>query len=269
MAEFRKSLVVDVGNTETVVGWAVAPDRIAASWRVSSSVRRTADEMRALVGAFLDGSGIERSRIRRGVVGSVVPSVNQVWMSTLQALVSGQVLTVGPASPLPIALEVDEPLSVGADRVANTLAAKVLYGRDTIAVDLGTATTFDCIAADGAFLGGVIAPGLNAGLDWLKERTAKLPAIELSAPERVIGRRTEECIRSGVFHTAVQSVEGVVELIKREWEKPDAFVVATGGLANMVAPHLLSVDRTEPDLTLIGLVLAGERLARDGARAGP
>lgn len=258
MSSFQ-SLVVDVGNTETVVGLAFGTREIGVSWRVSSSVKRTPDEMIALVGAFL--SGHDHGPIGRGVVGSVVPSVNQVWVRTLSAFVTGEVLTVGPASRLPIELAVDEPLSVGADRVANTLAAKVLYGRDTIAVDLGTATTFDCIKADGTFLGGVIAPGLNAGLEWLAERTAKLPVTELSRPTKVIGTRTEECIRSGVFHAAVSSIDGVVRLVKEEWGRRNALVVATGGLAGVVAPYLSEVELLEPDLTMLGLALAGECLA--------
>src|SRR5690606_27838746 len=120
--------------------------------------------------------------IRRGVVGSVVPSVNQVWVRTLSRIVHGDVFEVGPTSNLPITLDVDEPLTVGADRVVNTPAARELYHDDTVVVDLGTATTFDCITGEGVFLGGVISPGLAAGLDWLSARTAKLPRVELLPP---------------------------------------------------------------------------------------
>ena len=119
-------LVVDVGNTETVVGLATSTTELAAHWRVSSSVPRTGDEMTALIRAFLAGDGIDESRITRGVVGSVVPSVNQVWMKTLGEITQGEVYAVGPASGLPIELDVEEPLSVGADRIVNTLAAREL-----------------------------------------------------------------------------------------------------------------------------------------------
>ena len=139
-------------------------------------------------------------------------------------------MTVGPTSPLPIKLDVEEPLTVGADRIVNTLAAMEMYHRDTIAVDLGTATTFDCISADGVFLGGVISPGLSAGLEWLDRRTAKLPRVELERPPLVIGRRTETCIQSGVFFSAIEAVDGIVRRIKEEWGRPDALVVATGWL---------------------------------------
>lgn len=254
-------LVVDVGNTETVVGLAASTTELVAEWRVSSSVPRTADEMTALIRAFLASEPEAADQIVRGVVGSVVPSVNHVWSKTIQTITGAEVVSVGPQSRLPITLDVDEPLSVGADRIVNTLAAMNLYHRDTIAVDLGTATTFDCITADGVFLGGVISPGLRAGLDWLSSRTAKLPKVELQPPERVIGRRTETCIQSGVFYQAIEAVDGIVRRIREEWGNPDAYVVATGGFSNAIGPHLATVDRLEPFLTLYGLAMAGEYIA--------
>lgn len=265
-------LVVDVGNTETVVGLASSTTELVADWRVSSSVPRTADEMTALIRAFLTGSEIDETAIVRGVVGSVVPSVNHVWARTIKAISGAEVVTVGPESGLPITLDVEEPLSVGADRIVNTLAARELYGRDTIAVDLGTATTFDCITAEGAFQGGVISPGLRAGLDWLSARTAMLPKVELQPPLLVIGRRTETCIQSGVFYQAIEAVDGIVRRIKEEWGRPDAYVVATGGFANAIGPYLTTVDEIEPFLTLYGLAMAGEHIAArlaDSQRIGP
>lgn len=254
-------LVVDVGNTETVVGLAKSTRELVAEWRVSSGVPRTGDEMTALIRAFLAGESIDERGIVRGVIGSVVPSVNFVWSRTIRTITGAEVISVGPESGLPIRLDVDEPLTVGADRIVNTLAAREMYRQDTIAVDLGTATTFDCITADGVFLGGVISPGLRAGLDWLSARTAKLPRVELQPPERVIGRRTESCMQSGVFYQAVEAVDGIVRRIKKEWGRPDALVVATGGFANVMGPHLGTVDRVEPFLTLYGLAMAGEYLA--------
>jgi type III pantothenate kinase len=256
-------LVVDVGNTETVVGLAAEPTRLAAHWRVSSDVPRTVDEMTVLLRSLLAGSGAERGTVSQGVIGSVVPSATHVWQESLGRLVSGDVITVGPGSGLPIRLDVEEPKSVGADRIVNTLAARELFARDTIAVDLGTATTYDCITADGVFLGGVIAPGLSAGLEWLDKRTAKLPRVSLRPPALVIGRRTEACIQSGVFYSVVDAADGVVRRIKAEWNRPDALVVATGGFANVLGPHLATVDRIEPFLTLYGLALAGRHIAAD------
>ena len=254
-------LVVDVGNTESVIGLAPKVTELVAHWRVSSTVPRTADELTALLRAFLAGEAIDESRIEQGVIGSVVPSLNYVWTKTLEKIVRGPVVSVTPVSGLPIDLDVDEPLSVGADRIANTLAARAIYERDTIAVDLGTATTFDCITKEGVFLGGVISPGLQAGLDWLASRTAKLPRVELKPPQTVIGRRTETCIQSGVYYQAIDAVDGMVRRIKQEWQKPDAYVVATGGFSNIVGAHLATVDEVEPFLTLYGLAMAGEHLA--------
>jgi type III pantothenate kinase len=150
---------------------------------------------------------------------------------------------------------------VGADRIANTLAARELYHRDSIVVDLGTAPTFDCITSDGVFRGGVISPGVPAGLEWLASRTAKLPLVELRPPSVVIGRRTETCIQSGVFYQAVEGVDGIVRRIKEEWGKPDACVAVTGGFATTIGPHLSGVDAIEPFLTLYGLAMAGDELA--------
>jgi type III pantothenate kinase len=251
-------LVVDVGNTETVIGVAPRVSELVAHWRVASAVPRTADELTALVRSFLSGERIDESAIERGVIGSVVPSLNYVWTKTLDKIARGSVVSVTPTSGLPIELDVDEPLSVGADRIANTLAARAIYQRDTIAVDLGTATTFDCITKEGVFVGGVIAPGLQAGLDWLAARTAKLPRVELRPPQAVIGRRTETCIQSGVYYQAIDGVDGIVRRIKAEWGRPDAYVVATGGFSHVVGAHLATVDRVEPYLTLYGLAMAGE-----------
>ena len=254
-------LVVDIGNTETAVGLARSTTELVAEWRISSSVRRTADELTALLRALLEEDSIPKSVIERGVIGSVVPSLNHVWAETLGRLTKGPVFTLAPSLDLGIHLAVDEPLTVGADRIANTIAATQLYQRDTIAVDLGTATTFDCITAQGVFRGGVISPGVSAGLDWLASRTAKLPRVELQPPETVIGRRTETCIQSGVFYQIVEAVDGVVGRIKEEWAKPDAYVVATGGFADIIGPHLVAIDEIQPYLTLYGLAMAGERIS--------
>lgn len=254
-------LVVDVGNTETVVGLAPVPGEIHAHWRLSTVLARTVDETVVLLKALLKEAPPDPAPLEQGVVGSVVPSATSVWVETLERLVDGPVATVVPDSPLPIRLDVEEPLTVGADRIVNTLAARELYHRDTIAVDLGTATTFDCITGDGVFVGGVISPGLSAGLDWLGKRAAKLPRVELQPPGVVIGRRTEACIQSGVFYSAVDAIDGLVRRIRDAWERPDALVVATGGYAGVLGPHLSTVEKIEPLLTLHGLAWAGRYIA--------
>jgi type III pantothenate kinase len=148
-------------------------------------------------------------------------------------------------------------MTVGADRIINTLAASRLYGRDCIVVDLGTATTFDCITAEGVFIGGVIAPGVETSAETLTRKTSKLPSTELVVPQRAIGRRTEDCIRSGVIFGAADAIDGTVRRIKAEWphrEKP--MVIATGGFAEMFGTICREFDRVEPYLTLQGLQMA-------------
>jgi type III pantothenate kinase len=162
-------------------------------------------------------------------------------------------------------VDVLEPLSVGADRIINTLAASQLYKRDTIVVDLGTATSFDCITHDGVFFGGVIAPGVRVSAETLFRRTSKLPAAELAAPTsmNVIGKRTEDCIRAGVLFGAVDSIDGIVRRIKKEWPGSQVpFVVATGGLAGTIAPLCSEINKVEPLLTLQGLNLAHSLLSK-------
>ena len=171
-------------------------------------------------------------------------------------------VVIDARSPLPITLDVDEPLSVGADRIINTLAAVERFKSDTIVVDFGTATTFDCITADGRFIGGVIMPGLRTSADQLTRRAAKLPATELRPPERVIGRRTEECIRAGVLYGAADAVDGIVRRIQREWPTGNVpMVVATGGLAQTIVPLTTTIQQVDPDLTLHGLRLAAGYLS--------
>ena len=166
-------------------------------------------------------------------------------------------MIVDARSPLGITLAVDEPMTVGADRIINTLAASQLHKVDCIVVDLGTATTYDCITADGVFLGGVIQPGVRTSAETLFRRTSKLPATELVAPKKVIGTRTEECIRAGVVFSAADALDGIVRRIKAEWPRPHVpKVIATGGLAAGIKPYCQEIELVDPDLTLHGLRLA-------------
>jgi type III pantothenate kinase len=255
-------LVVDIGNTETVLG-IIEPEsgQLLAHWRLTTGTARTADEFDHLVYSLLARKGFSPEALTRAVVGSVVPSINDRMRDALEGLVAGPVYLVQAGAELPVRLDVDEPRTVGADRIVNTLAAKVLYGKDTIVVDLGTATTFDCITAEGVFVGGVIAPGVQVGLEWLGLKAAKLPRVQFRPPETVIGRRTEACMESGVFFATVDAIDGMVERIRGEWNRPEALVVATGGYARVVAQFCRTVQEVEPFLTLRGLYLAGEFLA--------
>lgn len=253
-------LVFDVGNTETTVGL-FEGDRVRAHWRLTTHVERTPDELALVIRALLEADAHRLGAISGAAIASVVPPVTGPLADACERLIGSRPVVVDGRSPLPIRLDVEEPLTVGADRIVNTLAASRMFGRDTIAVDLGTATTFDCITGDGVFIGGVIAPGVRTALETLVRRTSKLPATELIPPQRVIGRRTEECIRAGVVLGAAESIDGIVRRIKAEWPRPETpLVVATGGLAPALMPLCTQLDRVEPDLTLHGLRIAHELL---------
>jgi type III pantothenate kinase len=253
-------LVCDVGNTETTIGLAEA-DRIVAHWRVITTASRTPHEFALLLRSLLDLEQIAYQSVYGAAIGSVVPSVTAPLAEGVRIAFGVDAVVVDATSALPITLDVEEPQTVGADRIINTLAASRIYGRDCIVVDLGTATTYDCITRDAVFLGGVIAPGVLTSLETLTRRTSKLPATELRVPVRVIGRRTEECIRSGVMFGAVDAITGIVTRIRAEWPTGrEPLVIGTGGLAAMLAPHCPVLAVVDADLTLRGLRLAYELL---------
>ena len=264
-------LAIDLGNTETVLGLFRAGE-LVRHWRISTDVRRTPDELAYLLKHLVAEGPIQQPL--RGVIGSVVPAAEPILIrgfcrafDSEPRLINDPAPLASDGGPLPIRLAVEEPHTVGADRMLNTLAVAQLYAVDTIAVDLGTATTFDCITGDGVFMGGVIAPGPRAGIEGLAQHASKLPFIDLVPPERVIGKRTEVCLRSGCFYAIVDGIDGMVRRIKAEWQRPDAKVLATGGLASLIGHHCETVDVVEPYLTLYGLEIA-DRLLGGSAEVG-
>lgn len=253
-------LVIDVGNTEVTVGL-FRSLQLEKHWRLTTGIKRTSDEWATVLTSYLSQAGHSTQEIQASIAASVAPGVTEGVAMGVASAVGVRPILVDSTVSLPVELDVDEPHQVGADRIVNTLAASKLYQRDTVVVDFGTATTFDCVTAGGRFIGGVIAPGLQAAAEELTQRAAKLPATELDPPSHVIGRRTEDCIRSGVLYGAADAVDGIVRRIKAEW--PDGgspYVVATGGLSDKVVPLTHEIEATEPHLTLLGLRLAAEYL---------
>lgn len=250
-------LVFDVGNTELTIGL-FSESILRGHWRVMTDVARTPDEFGVLLRSLLAADEFSPDVVDSVAIGSVVPRVTGPLADACQQYFRvGQPLIVDSRVKLPITLDVEEPLTVGADRLINTLAASTLFSRDAIVVDMGTATTFDCITADGVFLGGVIAPGVLTSAETLTRRTSKLPSTELTVPARVIGRRTEECIRAGVMFGAADSIDGIVGRIKADWPREQVpLVIATGGIAETMAGLCSTFDRVEPHLTLQGLQIA-------------
>lgn len=256
-------LAIDVGNTNVV--FALFDGReIRARWRIATDPRRTADEYAVWLVQLLGIEGVERDAIHQIIVSTVVPRAlhnldvlaRQYFDATL--LVAGE----GKAS-YAIDIDVDQPKSLGADRAVNAIAAHAAYAGDLIVVDFGTATTIDAIDFNGAYKGGIIAPGLNLSLDALVGNTAKLPRIAIAEPatHSVIGTNTEDQMLIGVYWGYVAMIEGLIARMRAEIGRP-ATVVATGGLAVLFHRQAGLFDAIDPDLTLNGLALLAERAAR-------
>jgi type III pantothenate kinase len=253
-------LALDIGNTEITVGL-FRGDQVTAHWRLTTNPDRTPDEWGTAIGTFLLHAGHSPNEVRGVILASVAPHITRSVKAGIESATACSAVSIDPRSPLPLTLDVDEPLSVGADRIVNGLAVLELVRADAVVVDFGTATTFDCITGDGRFIGGAIMPGLRTAADQLTRLAAKLPATELAAPARVIGRRTEECIQAGVLFGAADAADGMLRRIFAEWPTPNnPVVIATGGLAGVIAPFSELITRIEPDLTLRGLRIAAGHL---------
>ncbi|MGE0353015.1 MAG: type III pantothenate kinase [Gemmatimonadales bacterium] len=253
-------LTLDIGNSEITVGL-FRGDTLTAHWRLTTSPDRTSDEWGMSLGAFLLQAGHSPNEVRAACIASVAPQVTRSFIAGVQNITGVRPLEITSGTPLPVQLDVDEPLSVGADRIVNALAAMTIFRTDTVVVDFGTATTFDCVTADGRFIGGAIMPGLRTSADQLTRRTAKLPATDLAPPASAIGRRTDDCIRAGVLYGTADAVDGMIVRVRTEWPGGKTpTVVATGGLAPVVTPFTRLIDSVDPDLTLRGLRLAAGHL---------
>ncbi|HXL14822.1 MAG TPA: type III pantothenate kinase [Methylomirabilota bacterium] len=256
-------LAIDVGNTEVTLGL-FDGTRLTRSFRLSSETRRTPDEVALTLEQIfpeLGGPGEHEA-----VIASVVPTVTASYLEAARALCSAEPLEVSSEIETGVDIQYRDPKSTGADRIANAAAALELYGAPVIVVDFGTATTFDVIVKERRYLGGVIAPGIVTGAEHLIRRAARLSAFELRPPERVVGRNTEESLQSGVYYGAVGQVDAIVRRISAE-ERIKPKVIATGGLASMIAAHSETIQTVDPDLTLQGLRII-HAISR-GSGAGP
>ena len=250
-------LVVDAGNTNVV--FAVHDgDQWRGTWRIATEPQRTSDEYAVWLLTLLQLSGLKQAGIDCAVIGTVVPAalyhlrrLCRDWFGT-EPLIARSNLDWG------FAIKVDNPAEVGADRLLNTLAAHRAHQGPLIVLDFGTATTFDVVDVDGAYLGGVIAPGINLSIEALHKAAARLPRIGIGRPQAVIGRSTIPAMQSGIYWGYVGLVEGLVTRIRAEYEAPMR-VIATGGLAPLLAEGTTIIDVIDPDLTLDGLRLLADR----------
>jgi type III pantothenate kinase len=250
-------LAVDIGNTQTVLGL-VDDERIEVRWRVSTDATLTADEIRVKVGALLALDDHRWEDVTGVVIASVVPALTVAYEDLAEQETGRAPLVVGPGikTGLPVAYE--NPHEIGADRIVNAVAAVASHGAPVIVVDFGTATTFDVVDADGAYLGGAIAAGIETSAEALFRRAARLSAVDLEPPTRVIGRNTRESVQAGLVLGEAAMVDG---LVRRTWAElgGECPVVATGGLAGMMAPLCETISAVDVDLTLTGLALIWHR----------
>jgi type III pantothenate kinase len=252
-------LAVDVGNTQTKLG-VFRQEKLIHEWRASTDARRTADELALMFGEFLSVAELSFSHEITGVaISSVVPSATQQLREMTLRYFGFPPVVVEPGVRTGIAVATDNPREVGADRIANAVAARDMFPDcSAVIVDLGTAIKVDVVSARGEFLGGAIAPGMDTSAAALFQSAAQLRRVELVAPPHVIGRSTVTSIQSGVVYGAAALVDGLLERVLDELGE-DAGVVATGGLGPTVVRHCRAVERLEPALTLLGLRLVYER----------
>jgi type III pantothenate kinase len=257
-------LAADIGNTEVVLG-VFEGSELRHTWRLSTRAERTSDELALLLAGLLEHRDLDLRRDVTGMcVASVVPDVTGALREMAESYLSFPPLIVGPGTKTGVPVLTDNPREVGADRVVNSLAAFTRFGGPSIVVDFGTGTNFDVVSAQGEFLGGVIAPGLQISAGALFGRTARLTRVDLQPPRSPIGKSTVEAIQAGLIYGTAGEVDGIVERIRGELDAPTAAVVATGGLAPVVIPHCRTIDHHEPWLTLEGLRLVFERNADGG-----
>jgi type III pantothenate kinase len=250
-------LAIDVGNTNIVYGL-FDGQRLVHQFRVETSRGRTADEYAVILRQLLAMRSVEPGQVDAAIVASVVPALTEPMLDLVRRAFGREALVVGPGIRTGMAILYENPREVGADRIVNAVAAYERFKGGLIVVDFGTATTFDCVSPKGEYLGGVISPGIQISADALFARAAKLPRVEIVKPPRVVGRNTQNSMQSGIVFGYVALVDGLVDRLAEELGFPCA-VVATGGLARVIAPLSTKIQEVDDDLTLTGLRILYER----------
>ena len=248
-------LAIDVGNTQTVFGLFDGVE-LADHWRIATEAHRTGDELGALVTSFLD-----LDRVDGICLSSTVPQLVREYEAFAARYADAPVLVLEPGVRTGIPIRYDNPRELGPDRLANAVAGKERYGAPCIIVDFGTSTNFDIVSPDGEYVGGVLAPGIEVSMEALFARAARLVKVDLVAPHTAIGKTTVAGLQAGLFYGFAGQVDGIVERMREELGG-DAKVIATGGLAELIAPHSKTIEQVDPLLTLDGLRLLWGR--RDG-----
>lgn len=245
-------LAIDAGNTNTVFA-VFDGEELLGQWRISTEVKRTADEYGVWLLQILERAGIAPANVQSAIVSSVVPQILFDLRMLAKRYFDCELMIIGAPGVQPgIPVKIDRPQEVGADRVVNAMAAWKRHQTALIVVDFGTATTFDVVSGVGEYAGGVIAPGINLSLEALHRAAAKLPNVAILRPEKVIGTNTVSAMQSGIYFGYVGLIEGIISRIRAEYAKPMQ-VIATGGLAPLYAKATPVIEHLEPDLTIWGL----------------
>jgi type III pantothenate kinase len=250
-------LVVDVGNTQTHFGTFKGTE-LLQHWRFATVRESTADEIGAAMSALLGLRGMSLGDLDASIVSSTVPQLAPEWSAMAERYLNHEMLVVGPGIRSGMALRYDNPREIGADRLVNAVAAYEHIRGAVIVVDFGTAITYDPVSANGEYLGGIIAPGIEISMEALTERAAKLPKIDLGPPRQLIGKTTVDAIRSGVIYGFAGQVDAIVNRLRAEMGDETA-TIATGGLAGAIVPFTETIDEVDDLLTLTGLRLLHER----------
>jgi type III pantothenate kinase len=252
-------LAIDVGNTQTVFGL-FEGDSLSEQFRVGTDRSHTGDELAVLLRSFVELDALDGI-----VLCSSVPPLVREYELFADRWAGVALLVVGPGVSTGMPIRYDDPREVGADRIANAVAARSRHGAPAVVVDFGTSTNFDIVNAAGEFAGGVLAPGIEVSMDALFARAARLPRVPFEAPEHVISQTTTAALQSGLVYGFAGQVDAIVGRIRAELRAPDAPVVATGGLADLIAPHSKTITAVDLELTLQGLRLVWERNRSGGA----
>ena len=248
-------LLVDVGNTNIVIG-ICEDNKYIASWRISTDTKKTSDEYSIQLMQLFTQNGLDPKQVKGIIISSVVPNIMHSLENMVRKSFNIEPIVVGPGIKTGINIKYDNPKEVGADRIVNAVAANELYNKNLIIIDFGTATTYCALTKEGNYLGGCISPGIKIASDALFERAAKLPRVELELPRSIICKNTVSSMQAGILYGYIGQVEYIVNKIKNEMitmglENP--YVIATGGLANLIAKSTDVIDKVDSGLTLEGL----------------